>query len=129
MFSLMIHAHAADLDASFAFYEKLGFGVHADDVDGEGTRCLRLTHPQSQGLLLNLKRAPYLLRPAPARDLPSPLWPVLFAIVVDDYVDWIDRLKTAGIAIEYKESQPWGIWLHLRDPAGNLLCITSSDLY
>jgi len=130
MFSIMIHGHAPDAEASLAFYRKLDFTVYADDVDGHGMRCLRLKHPRCEGLLLNLKDAPELLRPAQIDpDLPPELWPVLFTIVVDNYVVWVDRLKDAGIAVEHLYAQPWGGWLHMRDPAGNLIAITDNDLY
>lgn len=130
MFYIMVHAHARDVEASLAFYRNLQFVVHEDDVDGEGTRCLRLTHHYVPGVLLNLKNAPSLADvPVIDPNLPPPLWPVTLALVVDDYIDWLRGLEKAHIELESKVVEPWGTWLHFRDPSGNLLCITDNDLY
>lgn len=130
MFHIMVHAHSVDLDASLAFYRHLLFTVHADDVDGHGTRCLRLTNPRVPGMLLNLKNAPHLAG-APRSDPngPPPTWPVTLSLVVDDYVEWHSRLADACIELESELVEPWGVWLHFRDPSGNRLCITTNDLY
>jgi predicted enzyme related to lactoylglutathione lyase len=130
MFYIMVHAHAADLDASLAFYRHLRFVVNADDSDGEKTRCLRLTNQYVPGMLLNLKNAPHLPGVPPIDpNLPPPRWPVTLALVVDDYIGWLRRLEEAHIELESKVIEPWGVWLHFRDPSGNRLCITTNDLY
>lgn len=126
----MVHAHAADLEASLVFYRHLQFVVHADDVDGEGTRCVRLLHPRAPGMLLHLRDAPHLANLPPIdRRTPPPMWPVLLTLVVDDHIDWLRRLEHADIPAESKVTEPWGVWVHVRDPSGNWLCITTNDLY
>lgn len=130
MIRFMVHAHASDADASIAFYEKLGFTVAEDDRDGEGTRCVRMSHPESPGALLNLKCAPYLVCPTkPESALEAPLWPVVFSLVVAEFYEWGARIKAAGLSVEHEIREPWGAWIHLRDPDGNLVCVTNRDLY
>ena len=130
MFYIMVYAHAGDLEASLAFYQNLQFVVHADTVDGEGTRCLRLTHQHVPGMLLNLKNAPHLAGvPLIDPNVPPPLWPVTLALVVDNFDGWLLRLEEANVELESELIEPWGVWLHFRDPSGNRLCITTKDLY
>jgi len=128
--AVMVHAHASNVEASLTFYEKLRFEVFADDVDGSGTRCVRMTHADARGLLLNIKDAPP-LPPAASNHshLPLELRPVLISLVVDDYLDWISHLQRENIELVNKASHPWGIWLYVKDPSGNLICITTSDMY
>jgi predicted enzyme related to lactoylglutathione lyase len=127
---VVIHAHASDIDASLAFYRKLRFEVHADEVDGRSTRYVRMTHVDASGLLLNIHHAPQQLRAAEIDPQLSPEeWPVLFSLQVESYLDWIEHLQREGLVLANYYGQPWAVWLHLRDPAGNLICITTSNLY
>jgi len=127
---VMVSLHAADPEESIAFYKKLGFKVHADDIDGEGKRYVRLSHNECPGILLNLKNEPYLLayRNVKLSHKPPPK-PVALSLVVEDYMQWLDAVEQAEIQLEEEVIEPWGVWLYLRDPSNNLICITNRDLW
>jgi catechol 2,3-dioxygenase-like lactoylglutathione lyase family enzyme len=127
---LLVRAHATDVDASVAFYEKLRFVVRDDAVNGNGTRTVEMTHRDMPDILLLLRHAPgrALARVADL-DLPPEDGPVLFSLVVDDYLEWDDHLATLGLQVERRDSHPWGVWIYLRDPADNLIALTTFDSY
>lgn len=128
--SIVLRAHAPDLDASVAFYEKLRFTVRDDDVNGHGTRVVQMIHRDMASVVLVLREAPAqaLTTPIDSSSIPEDL-PVLFTLVPDDYLDWTKHLETAGVPLFSRASHPWGVWLIVKDPAGNLVAISTFDRY
>lgn len=33
------------------------------------------------------------------------------------------------INIAYEIVEPWGIWIYIKDPSGNILCVTNQDIW
>jgi hydroxymethylpyrimidine/phosphomethylpyrimidine kinase len=105
---------ARDYDASVAFYRRLGL---RQIVDSPG-RYARFECPGGATLSIHVEEG------RQARD-------ALICLESDSLDAWVGRLRAAGIAFESgPEDQRWG-WreAHLRDPAGNRLCLYHAGAY
>lgn len=105
-----VTAACNDLDASIAFYERLGLKLIVKSEhyarfelpDGEATFSLHITEGT----------------------VPRENAPQLY-FEVDDVEREVRRLKEAGVAFEREPTQQSWLWHEswLRDPAGNSICI------
>lgn len=111
----VISLWAEDVNACAHFYQDV-IGLHMTDQHSD--------HPHFDlgGIYLVILKG----RPIPPQDTIPAHFPIV-AFVVDDLDATIDRLR-----IHHVES-PWGIeedtnsrWVMIRDPAGNLIELTSS---
>jgi hydroxymethylpyrimidine/phosphomethylpyrimidine kinase len=105
---------ARDYDASVAFYRRLGL---RQIVDSPG-RYARFECPGGATLSIHVEEG------RQAGD-------ALICLESDSLDAWVGRLRAAGIAFESgPEDQRWG-WreAHLRDPAGNRLCLYHAGAY
>jgi hydroxymethylpyrimidine/phosphomethylpyrimidine kinase len=105
---------AEDYDASVAFYRRLGL---RQIVDSPG-RYARFECPGGATLSIHVEEG------RQAGD-------AVICFENDELDAWVERLQAAGIAFETgPEDQSWG-WreAHLRDPAGNLLCLFRAGEY
>ena len=127
---LIVRAHAPDLDASVAFYEKLRFSVHKDAVIGDGRRIVQMSHADMSHLLLILREMPGAEAAAPAvpSEFPEDI-PVLFTLLIDDYDTWTEHLEAVGVPLVARASHPWGVWLIVKDPAGNAVSLSTWRFY
>ena len=99
---------ALDYEASVAFYRRLGL---RQIVDSPG-RYARFECPGGATLSIHVEEG------RKAGD-------AVICLESEDLDAWVERLRAAGIAFETgPEDQSWG-WreAHLRDPAGNRLCL------
>jgi catechol 2,3-dioxygenase-like lactoylglutathione lyase family enzyme len=127
---LLVRVHAYDIDASVRFYERLRFTVQQDEVFGGEVRSVQMTSPALPNLIL-------IVRDLPARAAAALIstqeklkaHDFALALIVDDYLDWMKHLQLEGIPIVHEESHPYGIWIYIRDPAGNLIELTIFDRY
>jgi hypothetical protein len=127
---IAVRAHAPDVDASVSFYEKLRFAVQDDEVNGNGTRTVKMAHPELSNVWLLLRDAPELARGSTVDPAAIPeLMPVLFTLVVTDYLEWTDHLARVGVPLFARASHPWGVWLIVKDPGGNLVSISTFDRF
>ena len=106
----------ADVDATVAFYERLGM---RREVFGEGRVALRFGEQK-----LNLHRAGAEIEPHAAA--PAPGSADLCFLVADRIGDVAARLREAGVAVELGPVTRTGATgplrsLYLRDPDGNLV--------
>lgn len=105
---------ARDYEASVAFYRRLGLR----QIVASGDRYARFECPGGATLSVHVEEG---RRSGDA---------VLY-FESDDLDSWVERLRAAGISFESgPEDQPWG-WreAHLRDPAGNRLCLYRAGRY
>jgi len=105
---------AHDYEASVAFYRRLGL---RQIVDSPG-RYARFECPGGATLSVHVEEG------REAGDS-------VVCLESDELDAWVERLRAAGIAFETgPEDQPWG-WreAHLRDPAGNRLCLYRAGEY
>jgi hydroxymethylpyrimidine/phosphomethylpyrimidine kinase len=105
---------AEDYSASVAFYGRLGL---RQIVDSPG-RYARFECPGGATLSIHVEAG------RKAGD-------ATIYLESDELDSWIERLKAAGVAFETgPEDQSWG-WreAHLRDPAGNRLCLYRAGRY
>ncbi len=105
---------AQDYEASVAFYRRLGL---RQIVDSPG-RYARFECPGGATLSIHVEEG------RQAGD-------AVICLESEELDSWVERLRTAGIAFETgPEDQGWG-WreAHLRDPAGNRLCLYHAGAY
>ena len=105
---------ARDYEASVAFYRRLGL---RQIVDSPG-RYARFECPGGATLSIHVEEG------RQAGD-------AVVCLESEELDAWVARLQAAGIAFETgPEDQPWG-WreAHLRDPAGNHLCLYCAGRY
>jgi hydroxymethylpyrimidine/phosphomethylpyrimidine kinase len=105
---------AQDYDASVAFYRRLGM---RQIVDSPG-RYARFECPGGATLSIHVEEG------REAGD-------AVVCLESDELDAWVERLQAAGITFETgPEDQRWG-WreAHLRDPAGNRLCLYRAGEY
>jgi hydroxymethylpyrimidine/phosphomethylpyrimidine kinase len=105
---------ARDYEASVAFYTRLGL---TQIVDSPG-RYARFECPGGATLSIHVEDG------RQAGD-------AVICLESEELDSWVERLRGAGIAFETgPEDQRWG-WreAHLRDPAGNRLCLYSAGRY
>jgi hydroxymethylpyrimidine/phosphomethylpyrimidine kinase len=105
---------ASDYDESVAFYRGLGL---RQIVDSPG-RYARFECPGGATLSVHV-------------EVGREAGDALVCLESDDLDAWVERLRAAGVAFESgPEDQPWG-WreAHLRDPAGNRLCLYRAGEY
>jgi hydroxymethylpyrimidine/phosphomethylpyrimidine kinase len=105
---------ASDYEASVAFYHRLGL---RQIVDSPG-RYARFECPGGATLSIHVEEG------RQAGD-------AVVCLESDELDAWVERLRAAGIAFETgPEDQRWG-WreAHLRDPAGNRLCLYRAGDY
>ena len=105
---------AQDYEASVAFYRRLGL---RQIVDSPG-RYARFECPGGATLSIHVEDG------RQAGD-------ALICLESEDLDAWVERLRESGIAFETgPEDQRWG-WreAHLRDPAGNRLCLYRAGRY
>lgn len=122
---IMVHTYAIDMQSSINFYKKLRFELYADDTNGNGNRFVRLAHLDAAGFLLNIRETrsddpETSLRATDTR---------LFSLVVDGYIDWVAHLQHEQVEIISWASHPWGVWMDIKDPVGNLITISTTDFY
>jgi hydroxymethylpyrimidine/phosphomethylpyrimidine kinase len=105
---------AGDYEASIAFYTRLGL---RQIVDSPG-RYARFECPGGATLSIHVEEG------RQAGDS-------VICLESEELDAWVERLKAAGVAFESgPEDQSWG-WreAHLRDPAGNRLCLYRAGRY
>ncbi|MEA3065631.1 MAG: hydroxymethylpyrimidine/phosphomethylpyrimidine kinase [Sphingomonadales bacterium] len=105
---------AEDYEESVAFYTRLGL---RQIVDSPG-RYARFECPGGATFSVHVEEG------RKAGD-------AVIYLESDDLDDWVDRLTAAGVAFESgPEDQSWG-WreAHLKDPAGNRLCLYRAGRY
>jgi hydroxymethylpyrimidine/phosphomethylpyrimidine kinase len=105
---------ARDYDSSVAFYRRLGL---RQIVDSPG-RYARFECPGGATLSVHVEAG------RQAGD-------AMVCLESDELDAWVERLRAAGIVFESgPEDQRWG-WreAHLRDPAGNRLCLYRAGEY
>lgn len=132
MVRILVHLHASDIPSSVEFYEKFGFTLAGDDVDGSGVRIARMTHSAAPFLVLNFRDNSCLLgtyKEVDGTDLPV----VAFGLISswdEDFFGWQNLIFESFSDLVVKHvSQPYGEWIYLKDPAGNNILFSNSDFY
>jgi catechol 2,3-dioxygenase-like lactoylglutathione lyase family enzyme len=97
-----------DVDRAKAFYEQIGFDTDHDHRVHEGLRFVQLTPP---GSACSIVIGDGITEKAPGTQE--------IQVVVPDAHAARQQLLDAGVEASEVDPQPWGNFVHFRDPDGN----------
>jgi catechol 2,3-dioxygenase-like lactoylglutathione lyase family enzyme len=104
----LIPVPVTDVDRAKAFYERIGFNADIDHQVHEGLRFVQLTPP---GSACSIALGEGLTEKAPGTQE--------IQVVVPNAHDARKQLLDAGVSASEVDVQPWGDFVHFRDPDGN----------
>ncbi|MEU4424300.1 VOC family protein [Actinoplanes sp. NPDC024001] len=112
----LIPVPVTDVDRAKAFYERIGFNADHDYTVREGLRFVQLTPP---GSACSIAIGEGLTEKAPGSQE--------IQIVVANAYDARKQLLDAGVEAGEVDVQPWGNFVHFRDPDGNSWSLQAID--
>ncbi|MDI6105665.1 VOC family protein [Actinoplanes sp. NEAU-A12] len=104
----LIPVPVTDVDRAKAFYEKIGFAADHDHQVHEGLRFVQLTPP---GSACSILIGDGITAKTPGTQE--------IQVVVPDAHAAREQLLAAGVEAGDVDVQPWGTFVHFRDPDGN----------
>lgn len=112
----LIPVPVTDVDRAKAFYERIGFVADVDSVVHEGLRFVQLTPP---GSACSIALGVGITEKTPGTQE--------IQVVVADAHAARDQLLAAGVETGEVDAQPWGNFVHFRDPDGNSWSLQAID--
>jgi catechol 2,3-dioxygenase-like lactoylglutathione lyase family enzyme len=104
----LIPVPVTDVDRAKAFYERIGFNADIDNQVHPGLRFVQLTPP---GSACSIAIGQGITEKTPGTQE--------IQIVVPDAHEARKHLLEAGVPASEVDVQPWGDFVHFRDPDGN----------
>ena len=104
----LIPVPVTDVDRAKEFYQRIGFAADHDHRVNEGLRFVQLTPP---GSACSIAVGDGLTDRTPGTQQ--------IQVVVADAYAARERLLAAGVEATEVDVQPWGSFVHFRDPDGN----------
>lgn len=104
----LIPVPVTDVDRAKAFYQRIGFNADVDSTVHEGLRFVQLTPP---GSACSIVIGEGITAKTPGTQE--------IQVVVADAHAARKQLVEAGVEASEVDPQPWGTFVHFRDPDGN----------
>jgi catechol 2,3-dioxygenase-like lactoylglutathione lyase family enzyme len=104
----LIPVPVTDVDRAKSFYERIGFNTDHDYPVRDGLRFVQLTPP---GSACSIVIGEGITEKVPGTQE--------IQVVVADAQDGRKQLQDAGVEASDVDVQPWGNFVHFRDPDGN----------
>lgn len=105
----LVMVPVSDIDASKAFYERMGFHADHDQTVSDEVRFVQLTPPGS-ACSIAIGKGLTQMTPGSLDNL---------QMVIADADATRGQLIESGIEVGDVDDQPWGRFLHVADPDGN----------
>jgi predicted enzyme related to lactoylglutathione lyase len=112
----LIPVPVTDVDRAKAFYERIGFAADHDHRVHEGLRFVQLTPP---GSACSIAIGDGITEKTPGTQE--------IQVVVADADAAREQLLAAGVETGDVDEQPWGRFVHFRDPDGNSWSLQAID--
>ena len=112
----LIPVPVTDVDRAKAFYERIGFNADHDHKVRDGLRFVQLTPP---GSACSIVIGEGITEKVPGSQE--------IQVVVPDAGAARDLLLKAGVEASDVDAQPWGTFVHFKDPDGNSWSLQAMD--
>jgi predicted enzyme related to lactoylglutathione lyase len=112
----LVPVPVTDVDRAKAFYEKIGFNADHDSEPRPGLRFVQLTPP---GSACSIMIGEGITGKVPGSQE--------IQVVVADAEAARKQLMAAGVDAGEIDAQPWGDFVHFRDPDGNRWALQAID--
>jgi hypothetical protein len=129
---VIIGMHAEAFDEVRREYETIGFEIYADDVDGIGNRYLRMKHRKFPFVSLNFQADPRLIAYRQLENAPASFPRLANLSLLVNPQEWHEISALWKRVLDQQVTafeEPFGCWLYFDDAHGNLIEVTTCDLW